>query len=723
MVLVSRRMWPGINRPGGVGKVARLHLSPSGRLEALSVRYPVECYTEKDIPLAFIQPHGFSLDGRRGTLRCARCGSFVRDCGDCDAEWLREEERKRAEREAQERRAAEQAALAASAAPSPAAKPPRGSKHRRRSRPGASPQAPAGPSLFRRYREAAASTNPSDFLSGSSGDERAEPAPAAAGGEGDGSDDTDDLLEMAEWGEEGEDDADDADDDDASRSSHSSASHSSHSSHSSHPPTLSPPSPPSPSASQLDPDSNFLQPEGYGAAQRLPSELSDPTRTIPFASLPSYFDSLHSSLSSSALPSCKLKLITSPPSPPLWYSFLSSLVHSGLDLLRASLKRLQKPSLYRPHVRSLGLDRSRWRAAMEVRDIRLDQLIQEVESFMREAKLKLLPPLPLAEEEASGSEGDDPDNDYSFSQLPPSPPPSPIPAADPLQALPDLPAHPHASTKPKPPGRWRREERELAAHAIRCFDAGSLPGGVAGETTLGGYLGDLLRCEPGKVLGKFRGRGGDAGRTYGGGEPGPEEREEMERLKRKWRRKVEGKKKKRRARKKREASSGSEGGGKRKRRDGVSSGSEDFEAGWGATKKERRRGLGPDRSGASKERRRQQKQRPPGSDSDMSLENAPPAQQRPPSPPAGGRGWEKPKNNAESSSARMERFLAANAAEGSIDAFLAPAPKPGAPPPPKSRLDGMFENPDKNKNFWKTTAGRRSKSVAPPLPPPPPQTT
>ena len=78
LVDVERRMWPGINKPGGFGKV----LAVSGQF--VDVKYIVVGGQDKDIPIEFVKPR--SLEGKRTREpsmllgRCA-CGSFRKDCG------------------------------------------------------------------------------------------------------------------------------------------------------------------------------------------------------------------------------------------------------------------------------------------------------------------------------------------------------------------------------------------------------------------------------------------------------------------------------------------------------------------------------------------------------------------------------------------------------------------------------------------------------------------
>ena len=99
LVHVERRAWPGINQPGGVGRIGEVSVSspsPSpqeqptrSRRVLVSVRYVLDGRYEKSIDTKYVRIHNQSA-GRdlrdRGMLlgRCQRCGSLRRDCGSCD---------------------------------------------------------------------------------------------------------------------------------------------------------------------------------------------------------------------------------------------------------------------------------------------------------------------------------------------------------------------------------------------------------------------------------------------------------------------------------------------------------------------------------------------------------------------------------------------------------------------------------------------------------------
>jgi hypothetical protein len=94
LVEVASRTWPGINRPGGVARVTKVHEVE----RTVDVSYMVGRSREKNVPMEYVTlaPHyetGQSQGLRDRSLllgRCRRCGSLRTDCGSCD--WVSEEQ-------------------------------------------------------------------------------------------------------------------------------------------------------------------------------------------------------------------------------------------------------------------------------------------------------------------------------------------------------------------------------------------------------------------------------------------------------------------------------------------------------------------------------------------------------------------------------------------------------------------------------------------------------
>ena len=119
MCVVASRTWPGINKPGGVGRITHLHYdadsSLSGKVSHVDVLYPVERTRAKRVAVEWVEVKDIinstvvlGTKGRGGTGRCTRCGSLRRDCGECDWRWEEgREERERIQREEEERRVVE----------------------------------------------------------------------------------------------------------------------------------------------------------------------------------------------------------------------------------------------------------------------------------------------------------------------------------------------------------------------------------------------------------------------------------------------------------------------------------------------------------------------------------------------------------------------------------------------------------------------------------------
>lgn len=106
IVQVEARTWPGINKPGGVGRITQLHYSDNGTtVTSVDVRYTVVGGRERHVPIEHVEvapefdvqgnadsgdQTGQQLRDRSGLLgRCKRCGSLRADCGSCD--WLEQE--------------------------------------------------------------------------------------------------------------------------------------------------------------------------------------------------------------------------------------------------------------------------------------------------------------------------------------------------------------------------------------------------------------------------------------------------------------------------------------------------------------------------------------------------------------------------------------------------------------------------------------------------------
>lgn len=109
LVNVISRTWPGINKPGGIGKITKVYTDESTqKIKVVDVKYIVHGGTDKAIPVEFIEPH--EDDGNRSrqtSKRCPRCKSFVTDCQNCDLRF-QQEEQERIQREIEERKRLEE---------------------------------------------------------------------------------------------------------------------------------------------------------------------------------------------------------------------------------------------------------------------------------------------------------------------------------------------------------------------------------------------------------------------------------------------------------------------------------------------------------------------------------------------------------------------------------------------------------------------------------------
>ena len=111
LVNVISRTWPGINKPGGIGKITKIYTEESTQLvKCVDVKYIVHGGTDKIIPIEFIEPHEDDGNRKRSNLseRCNRCKSFRSDCQSCDWRFDEIEAGQRRQREEDERRRLEE---------------------------------------------------------------------------------------------------------------------------------------------------------------------------------------------------------------------------------------------------------------------------------------------------------------------------------------------------------------------------------------------------------------------------------------------------------------------------------------------------------------------------------------------------------------------------------------------------------------------------------------
>jgi hypothetical protein len=112
LVNVISRTWPGINKPGGIGKITKRYPDDVTQpVKCVDVKYIVHGGTDKIIPVEFVEPHDDDGNRIRNTSsRCTRCKSFRSDCQNCDWRFEAEEEQRRQREEAQRRRLEEEMA-------------------------------------------------------------------------------------------------------------------------------------------------------------------------------------------------------------------------------------------------------------------------------------------------------------------------------------------------------------------------------------------------------------------------------------------------------------------------------------------------------------------------------------------------------------------------------------------------------------------------------------
>jgi hypothetical protein len=101
LVNVISRTWPGINKPGGIGKITKVYHDEATQLvEGVDVKYIVHGGTDKGIPIEFIEAHEDDGNRNRNTSeRCPRCKSFTSDCLNCDIRYQEEVKQRRRQEE------------------------------------------------------------------------------------------------------------------------------------------------------------------------------------------------------------------------------------------------------------------------------------------------------------------------------------------------------------------------------------------------------------------------------------------------------------------------------------------------------------------------------------------------------------------------------------------------------------------------------------------------
>ena len=158
--------------------------------------------------------------------------------------------------------------------------------------------------------------------------------------------------------------------------------------------------------------SQFIQPEGRAAAENLPDDTLDRTRTLPYSELPNFFDTMANKIKEELLPDFKLRIAklerqrrqldfpgtlrednTKSFKPLLkechqtWLSVRAELIRNGTDQCRAALRRMMDDRLYRKHRKQLtAKQRSVFREGTDARDLCMDGLEDAVETLVRKLK-------------------------------------------------------------------------------------------------------------------------------------------------------------------------------------------------------------------------------------------------------------------------------------------------------------------------------------------------
>ena len=390
LVQVKARTWPGINQPGGVGRIT----GSNSQGTKVAVRYVLDGRREKEIDTKYVTLYNDDntrLRDRSVMLgRCRRCGSLRSDCGSCDIRH-REHEQKRLWQQAQENGGV-------SSSDEDSIEEVLGNIRRLES------QSRKFKRLWRRSRQ---------FLDDSSGEEQAnstekvERTPKRTR-QGETTPESTDMADSNPFSPRelpasphvGFPDLSSTADPDRMEESDSSSSDDSlilralaqrHRRRRMNNQEIDLSS--SSDEQNVDDDSGiFIQPEG--SADALPSDMEDKSSRIPYAELPEFCDRIVHRLEREELPASRLKYLqfereSTSPSVQLanrisetYQDWITKLVRQGTDQCQAALRRIARQ--YRRQKDSLPAERRQdFRGTgMEIRETRVDNLSRTVEELM-----------------------------------------------------------------------------------------------------------------------------------------------------------------------------------------------------------------------------------------------------------------------------------------------------------------------------------------------------
>eukprot|EP00934_Nitzschia_sp_Nitz4_P006650 Nitzschia sp. Nitz4//scaffold70_size99833//84841//91685//NITZ4_004610-RA/size99833-snap-gene-0.137-mRNA-1//1//CDS//3329557182//6640//frame0 len=185
---------------------------------------------------------------------------------------------------------------------------------------------------------------------------------------------------------------------------------------------------------------DFIQPEGREAAEQLPSDLVDHTKSIPYPELPTFFNQMADKLEDDLIPTFQLSIAKLQRDVRLWtdhgettqpdagedplqqcsrlFSLVTQqLVREGTDQCRAALRRMSDRSLFVRHRTSLSKQQRRQirgSVAMDARDLRLDAIEEKVNqliSTLRDLTVSCEEHIHPESDDDNGNDDDDDDDD------------------------------------------------------------------------------------------------------------------------------------------------------------------------------------------------------------------------------------------------------------------------------------------------------------------------
>lgn len=162
-----------------------------------------------------------------------------------------------------------------------------------------------------------------------------------------------------------------------------------------------------------DSDSEFIQPEGD--AQLFPAEIKDRSVGLPFDRLGTELDRRLKELEKRLIPESQRRIVSSPLETCnlLYIELVHILIREGVDQCKMILKKLSSSKKFHDFYRGRSVVPPRRTLQLEMRSLRLDSVVQQVDECMTQLRMRLrsIPPV-----ENAINDGIDSDNGWADPQ-------------------------------------------------------------------------------------------------------------------------------------------------------------------------------------------------------------------------------------------------------------------------------------------------------------------